>query len=149
MTSLYEQILLIFHYLLIGFFFGISYDSLDIVLEKKRLLVKYLIEAIFWIIIISIITIYIIKNVNGYIRLYSILFFILGVVLYYLLLAKKHQTRMRILCYFWKKKITPIIVLIIYPKEVVHLIKKIFKRKQKNEKNNNTSSPINNEYGID
>lgn len=140
MISLFEQFLIIIHCFLIGLFLGITYDSLTIITGNKKILIKYIIELGYWFLIIFIVIKYIIQNVNYSIRIYSIIFFILGTLVYYLTLAKKHRIRIYIFLYFYKNKLNPFLKKILLPTELLLYIKsklKIFidKRKTKNEEN--------------
>ena len=89
MIPLSNQLLIIIHCLLIGLFLGISYDSISIVLnnklKKKNIIICYIIELVYWFLIVYLVSKYIIKNINYQIRIYTIVFFIFGIILYYLI----------------------------------------------------------------
>lgn len=152
MKTLYEQLLIIFYYLLLGTFCAITYDTLKIIIKKIPLFFRYLIEFLYWLLLIYMITIFIIKNIYGYVRIYTILFFVIGITLYYLFLAKKYIIQLNKIIIVFKNKILPIIIFISFPKEIIILIKKCIRR-IKNVKNKksinsaiNTNSNVNSDW---
>lgn len=144
--TLYEQLLIIIHCFLIGLFLGITYDSLTIILKNKKLIIRYIIELCYWFLIIFITTKYIINNINYQIRLYSIIFFIVGIIIYYIFLSKKHRIRLYIGLFYLKYKIFPFLKKTLLPIDLIKYIKNFIirilkKRKKKDEENitNNNS----------
>lgn len=151
MISLYEQVLIIIHCFIIGLFLGITYDSLNVINNVicnkksfKSLIIKYIIELCYWFLIVFITIKYIIKNINYQIRVYTVLFFIIGVIIYYQFLAKKHRIRLYFIVYLLKNKINPFLKKVLLPSELFCFFKNIklfknlkmrIKRKTKNEEN--------------
>lgn len=151
MISLLEQLLIIIHCFLIGLFLGITYDSLTIIIGKKKLIIKYIIELCYWFLIIFIVTKYIINNINYSIRIYSIIFFIIGIIVYYLTIAKKHRLRLYFFVYFLRNTLNPFLKKTLLPTELLLFFKikiKNFldKRKTKNEENTITNPNDNNQF---
>ena len=131
MIPLYTQCLIILHCYLIGLFLGITYDSISIILKNKKIIVRYLIEIIYWFLITFITIRYIINNINYAIRLYTIIFFIIGIISYYYLLAKPHRIRLYFLIYLIKNKINPILKNTLLPTSLFVFIKNLLKKIKK------------------
>ena len=91
MIPVSEQIKIIIYYLLFGMFIGVTFDTLKLLTKKRKLYLKYILETIYWLSLIYIASLYIIKNTSHYITLYVVIIFILGIYLYYLLLSKSNK----------------------------------------------------------
>jgi len=170
MLSFQEQIVLIVYFLIFGMFLGAMYDILHYFLSKVKLklIVSYLIELIYWIFLVIIACLYMIKISEGYLTIYAFLFFFIGVVIYSSLMRANFKKNLEMVVIYIRKvwkKIKKTILYLIYPKEVfiflkkvmikiMILFKKLFKRLNKEIKGdlnetpketlNNTYSPSNN-----
>ena len=91
MIPVSEQIKIIIYYLLFGMFIGVTFDTIKLLTKNRKLYLKYILETIYWISLIYIASLYIIKNTSHYITLYVVIIFILGIYLYYLLLSKSNK----------------------------------------------------------
>lgn len=148
MIPLFNQLLIIIHCFIIGLFLGVTYDSLSIILKKKNIIIRYLIELGYWFLIVYLITKYIINNINYNIRIYTIVFFIIGILLYYFFLAKKHRNTLYYIIIFCKVKLIPFIKKTLLPIELILFLKPKLKklkiRKHKNEKNSTSNTSFDN-----
>jgi len=139
MINIYEQLQIIFYYVLLGMFIASTFDILKLLTNNSKLYIKYISQAIYWVSLIYISTLYIIKYTSHYLTLYTILFFIIGIYLYYILLSnsnnnnilyiKPYLKKILILLYTW---LLPIDLLKYVKYKVKTLLLKIKKRKTKN-----------------
>lgn len=139
MINIYEQLQIIFYYVLLGMFIASTFDILKLLTNNSKLYIKYISQAIYWVSLIYISTLYIIKYTSHYLTLYTILFFIIGIYLYYILLSnsnnnnilyiKPYLKKILILLYTW---LLPIDLLKYIKYKVKTLLLKIKKRKTKN-----------------
>lgn len=120
-----EQVKLIILYILLGMFIAITFDTFICIIRndktKTKLIISYILELIYWVLIIYISSLYIIKNTSLYISLYGIFFFVLGTFIYYSFLHKSFSTTL----YNYKhngKKILIIIFPLLFPIELIGFI---------------------------
>lgn len=133
MITFRDQIILIIYFLIFGMFLSAMFDILHYFLRKfkLKLIVSYLIEIIFWMGLVVIACLYMLRVSEGYLTIYTFGFFFLGVVIYGCLLRESfkkdlHQFVVFVGRVFNKSKKT--LIIIIYPKEVVTFIKLLFKK---------------------
>ncbi len=128
MINALEQLKIIFLYILLGLFVSTTFDSFSFLVKGIKLIFKYILELIYWILVTYISVSFIIKNTAHYITLYSILFFIIGVFIYYCLISKHYLKHLNILKSSGKK-----IVLFLYPILFPLEIWKVLSAKQKKD----------------
>ncbi len=132
MYTLMEQITMIVYFIILGMFITIMFDTINAFFSKKAL-INYIVQVVFWIIMILICLKSVDKISDGHLPIYIILFFIVGYFIYVKLLKKKYiETLNKIKSR--KRKI----VLIILPVELFGFVKRIYKkhfiRRKKHEK---------------
>ena len=139
MIPVSEQIKIIIYYLLFGMFIGVTFDTLKLLTKNRKLYLKYILETIYWISLIYIASLYIIKNTSHYITLYVVIIFILGIYLYYLLLSKSNKNNIyEVLPYISKflktmyRYLLPI-ELFIYIKNIINKLTKNKRRPKSND----------------
>lgn len=128
MINALEQLKLIILYILLGIFSTICFDTFRFFIfsnkSKKRLILSYLLEILFWIFIIYINYIFIINNTSEYITIYSILLLFFGVFLYYTFIQDSYRIRLIFIKSKGKK-----IIIFLYPLLLpIDLIKWIIKK---------------------
>ncbi len=133
MYTFYEQLVMIIYFILYGMFLIISYDILNYYLNKLviRKLIYYLVEAIYWVVIIIISLLFMLRVTKGYIPLYTFLFFIVGIIIYLLYIQKSFLVDLKRFDLIFSKILVKIIKVIwnfIFPKEVFFSFKKLFKK---------------------
>lgn len=110
MITALEQVKIIILYALLGLFVSSTFDTFCFLVKGLKLIIRYILELLYWCLIIYISSIFIIRNTSHYITLYSILFFIIGVFLYYCLISKHYHKNLSLLKKSGKK-----IILVLYP----------------------------------
>lgn len=155
MINFKEQVILIIYFLIFGMFLGAMFDILHYFLKRIKLkqIISYFIQLVFWMFMVVIICLYMLRISGGYFTIYSFLFFFLGIVIYNIFLRKNFLINLnRFATQSLKiyRRLKKIIIVIVFPKEVVIffkrtalkfnkafklLFKKIFKRKIKGDTN--------------
>lgn len=130
MISFREQVILIVYFLIFGMFLSAMFDMLHYFLRKlkMRLIPSYIIQIIFWIGMVIISCLYMLKVSEGYLTIYTFGFFFLGVVIYTYLLRNDFKNNMNLFVLYIAKvfnKFKKTIILLVYPKEVLFFIKKV------------------------
>lgn len=136
MISFREQVILIIYFLIFGMFLGAMFDILHYFLRKfkVKLIYSYIIELIFWIGMVIISCLYMLKISEGYLTIYTFGFFFIGVVIYLYLLRDDFKKNINSFVIFIGRvynKYKKIIIYLIYPKEVFIVIRKIIRRLKK------------------
>jgi|GEM_PF-756261 len=136
MISFREQVILIIYFLIFGMFLGAMFDILHYFLRRVKVkqIISYIIELIFWICMVIIACLYMLKVSEGYLTIYTFLFFFIGVVIYVYLLREDFKKNINSVVIFIGKiyrKYKKTIYLLIYPKEVFLFIKKAFRKIKK------------------
>lgn len=142
--TFYEQIQMIFYFMILGIYLFIMMDTINTIFYKIKVL-NYILQFISWI-IIDIICIKAIDTIsNGYVPIYIILFFTLGCLIYKKYLKEKYiKTLLKIL----KNKRNILLALFpitMYNYFILKIRKLITKRKHKNEENTINNTIINND----
>lgn len=133
MIPVSEQIKIIIYYLLFGMFIGVTFDTLKLLTKNRKLYLKYILETIYWISLIYIASLFIIKNTSHYITLYVVIIFILGIYLYYLLLSKSNKNNIyEVLPYI--SKFLKIMYIYLLPIELFIYIKNKINKLTKNKR---------------
>lgn len=142
MYTIREQVILMVYFLILGIFSISIFKMFIFIINKTKLKkgFKYFFELLFWIFLTIVVSMFLFKKVDGYIPLYGICFYLLGIVIYFYLLDKVFLEDMnRIYCILYKiylstKKIWSIIL----PLDIIRFCKKKVRKKgEKNEKDNN------------
>lgn len=131
MISYTEQIKLIIYFIIFGSFLGVTLDTIKYITKNENILVRYVLEIIYWAIILLIAYLYIVKVQNGFINIYTIFFYIFGFVGYYLLISGSHHNVIDKGIYIYNKYIKSIIRELFYSKELFKFLMIIFKRIKK------------------
>lgn len=131
MITVYEQIEIIIYYLLLGMFIGITFDIIKIITKNKKLYLKYIVEFIYWISLIYISSLYIIKNTSHYITLYVIFIFVFGIYLYYILLSTANRKNINMLIPILKKILKSTVNIVLPIELYKYIYKYITKQKKK------------------
>lgn len=138
MYSIREQIAIIIYFLVFGIFTITTYTIFSFFLNKTKMkkVFLYIIEFIFWCLLTYLASRYLLSSTKGYLPLYGICFYIVGIVIYMYLLDKtfkKDLERLYKLFSFLCKKTNRIWSTILLPKEIIDLFKKIKRKKKKGE----------------
>lgn len=131
MISYIEQIKLIIYFIIFGSFLGVTLDTIKYIIKNENIFVRYVLELIYWVIILLIAYLYIVKVQNGFINIYTIIFYIFGFIAYYLLISSSHHNVIDNGIYIYNKYIKNIIKELFYSKELFKFIRGIFKRIKK------------------
>ena len=142
--TFYEQIQMIFYFMILGIYLFIMMDTINTIFYKIKVL-NYILQFISWI-IIDIICIKAIDTIsNGYVPIYIILFFALGCLIYKKYLKEKYiKTLLKIL----KNKRNILLALFpitMYNYFILKIKKLLTKRKRKNEENTINNTIISND----
>ena len=142
--TFYEQIKMIFYFMILGIYLFIMMDTINTIFYKIKVL-NYILQFISWI-IIDIICIKAIDTIsNGYVPIYIILFFALGCLIYKKYLKEKYiKTLLKIL----KNKRNILLALFpitMYNYFILKIKKLVTKRKRKNEENTINNTIISND----
>lgn len=142
--TFYEQIQMIFYFMILGIYLFIMMDTINTIFYKIKVL-NYILQFISWI-IIDIICIKAIDTIsNGYVPIYIILFFALGCLIYKKYLKEKYiKTLLKIL----KNKRNILLALFpitMYNYFILKIKKLVTKRKRKNEENTINNTIISND----
>ena len=142
--TFYEQIQMIFYFMILGIYLFIMMDTINTIFYKIKVL-NYILQFISWI-IIDIICIKAIDTIsNGYVPIYIILFFALGCLIYKKYLKEKYiKTLLKIL----KNKRNILLALFpitMYNYFILKIKKLLTKRKHKNEENTINNTIISND----
>lgn len=144
MYTIKEQVILMVYFLILGVFSISLFKLFIFVLDKSKLkkVIKYIIEFIFWIFLTIIVSSFLFKKIDGYVPIYGICFYLLGIVIYLYLLDKifkEDLNRVYLIInklYLKTKKIWKIIL----PIEIIRFCKRIVSKKgDKYEKDNNSN----------
>jgi len=133
MISFREQIILIIYFLMFGMFLSAMFDMLHYFLRKLKIkqVFSYFVEFIFWMAMVIIACLYMLKVSDGYLTVYTFCFFFLGVVIYTYLLRSDFKKNIDLVVLHIGKfinKYIKIIIIIIYPEEVFIVVRKLFKK---------------------
>ena len=123
-----EQIRLICYFVIFGLFVGATFDTLKYAIQNYVLLIRYVLEIIYWGIILIITYYYIINVQKGFINFYTVIFYVLGFISYYLILSQTHQERLEIMKNIYKKYLKDLIIEILIPIELFKVVIKKFKK---------------------
>lgn len=148
MYSIKEQIAIIIYFLIFGIFTISFYTIISFFLNKTKIkkIFLYIIEFGFWCLLTYLASMYLLSSTKGYLPLYGICFFIVGIVIYMYLLDKRLKNdleRLYKLFSFLYKKTRKIWSIILIPKEIIDLLKKIKKKKKKGERQDEEIDSIN------
>ena len=140
--SFTEQLLMIFHFLILGMFLSIMFDTINSIFNKIKI-INYILQFISWM-IINIICIRSIDRISqGYIPIYIFLFFVIGYLIYHYFFSKRY---LKTLLIFIKNKKN--ILLAIFPITLYNYIKKKICKLHKKKGNNNEKDNIGNTVNI-
>ncbi len=131
MISYLEQIKLIIYFLIFGAFLGVTLDTIKYIIKNENIIVRYVLEILYWGIILIIAYLYIVKVQEGFINIYTIIFYIGGFILYYLLISQSHHNVIDKGIYIYNKYIKKILIDLLYPKELMHILMRLFKKIKK------------------
>ena len=146
--TFYEQVIMSVKFILLGTFAGIMIDT-SYELNFKRKIPNIIVQLVFWIIMTYVICQAVIVISNGYIPVYTFMYFIIGYAIYYYFLKKSYCLLLRNIKKFYYRNYQRATA-IIFPKQVTKLMlrlmkyiynkikkffKSIFKRKKKQEEN--------------
>lgn len=128
--TFFEQLIMILYFIIFGMFLMILYDILNFYIVKWRfkIYINFLIETLFWLVMIFVACAFMLRVSKGYIPLYTFIFYLVGVVLYQSLFKKIF---LKDLVYFDRvlSKVLSIIWRflkeIFFPREVYLYLKKI------------------------
>lgn len=139
MISFREQVILIVYFLIFGMFLSAMFDMLHYFLRKFKieLIPSYIIQSIFWIAMVVIACLYMLKVSEGYLTIYTFGFFFIGVVIYSLLLREEFRRNINLVVVYISKvfnKFKKTIILLIYPKEVFVVTKKVVRWLRKSKR---------------
>src|SRR5690554_3396928 len=131
MISFREQVILIIYFLIFGMFLGAMFDILHYFLRRVKVkqIISYIIELIFWICMVIIACLYMLKVSEGYLTIYTFLFFFIGVVIYVYLLREDFKKNINSVVIFIGKiyrKYKKTIYLLIYKKNIFIYIRDIY-----------------------
>ena len=132
MISFREQVILIVYFLIFGMFLSAMFDMLHYFLRKLKikLIPSYIIQSLFWIGMVIIACLYMLKVSDGYLTIYTFGFFFLGVVIYTYLLRDEFKKNINLVVIYIAKvfnKYKKTVILLVYPKEVFVVIKRVVK----------------------
>lgn len=140
--SFTEQLLMIFHFLILGMFLSIMFDTINSIFNKIKI-INYILQFISWM-IINIICIRSIDRISqGYIPIYIFLFFVIGYLIYHYFFSKRY---LKTLLIFMKNKKN--ILLAIFPITLYNYIKRKIHKLHKKKGNNNEKDNIGNTANI-
>lgn len=130
MISFRDQVILVIYFLIFGMFLSAMFDILHYFLRKfkLKLVLSYIIESIFWILMVVIACLYMLKVSDGYLSIYTFGFFFLGVVIYTYFLRDNFKNNLNLFVVFIGRIINRFkktIILVVYPKEAFSFIKKV------------------------
>ncbi len=131
MISYIIQIKLIFYFILYGGFVGVTFDTMKYITKEIGFLLKYVLELIYWVIIMIITYYYIINVQKGFINIYTIVFYMLGFISYYVVLSETHQNRIKLLINCYQKYLKKILLEVLFSKEIICLINNLIKKQKK------------------
>ena len=134
MISYVEQIRLIIYFLIFGYFIGCTYDTLKFFINKINIVFHYVLESVYWVIILVIAYHYIIKVQKGFINIYTIIFYILGLLFYYVVFRKWHFNTLKNIANYFNKFIKKILKEMFFSDEIIKGLKKLKKIKKVNKK---------------
>lgn len=99
-----------------------------------KLVFSYIIESIFWISMVIISCLYMLRVSEGYLTIYTFGFFFLGVVIYSYLLRDNFKNNLNSFVVLIGKiilKFRKTIIIVVYPKEVFSVVRKVVKASNK------------------
>lgn len=141
--TLKEQITMIFLFIIMGIFISMVLDTIHTLLSKINI-INYIVQIILWC-IMTIICIKLINRISdGYFPLYTIMFFVIGYVVYYKLFSKQY---IKILLKI--KKCKKVILLALFPITLYNYIVRNIKKHTKEKEKDNEKDTINNNSIID
>ena len=148
MYTIKEQVILMIYFFILGIFSISLFKLFIFILDKTRLknISKYITEFIFWIFLTIIVSSFLLKRIDGYIQIYGIWFYLLGIVIYLYLLDKifkEDLNRAYVVInklYLKTKKIWKIIL----PIEIIRFCKRIVSKKGDKYEKDNNGDDINN-----
>lgn len=148
MYTIKEQVILMIYFFILGIFSISLFKLFIFILDKTRLknILKYITEFIFWIFLTIIVSNFLLKRIDGYIPIYGICFYLLGIVIYLYLLDKifkEDLNRAYVVInklYLKTKKIWKIIL----PIEIIRFCKRIVSKKGDKYEKDNNGDDINN-----
>lgn len=148
MYTIKEQVILMIYFFILGIFSISLFKLFIFILDKTRLknILKYITEFIFWIFLTIIVSNFLLKRIDGYIPIYGICFYLLGIVIYLYLLDKifkEDLNRAYVVInklYLKTKKIWKIIL----PIEIIRFCKRIVSKKGDKYEKDNNGNDINN-----
>ena len=148
MYTIKEQVILMIYFFILGIFSISLFKLFIFILDKTRLknISKYITEFIFWIFLTIIVSNFLLKRIDGYIQIYGIWFYLLGIVIYLYLLDKifkEDLNRAYVVInklYSKTKKIWKIIL----PIEIIRFCKRIVSKKGDKYEKDNNGDDINN-----
>lgn len=138
-----EQFIMTIYFIILSIFLAMSFDTINIIFSKIKLL-NYILQFISWIIITIISVKYVDKVSNGYIPIHIFLFFIVGYILYSKFMKKYYiKTILKI------KENKQYIFLAIFPITLYNYIIKVIKKMvRKNEKNSSINDNNNDDGDV-
>lgn len=138
-----EQFIMTIYFIILSIFLAMSFDTINIIFNKIKLL-NYILQFISWIIITVISIKYVDKVSNGYIPIHIFLFFIVGYILYSKFMKKYYiKTILKI------KENKQYIFLAIFPITLYNYIIKVIKKMvRKNEKNSSINDNNNDDGDV-
>lgn len=121
-----EQAILILYCILFGAGIAIVYDMISYYLSKLKIVIRYILEFIFWILLTFIASRFMLKNSDGYLPIYTFVFYTIGILLYFIFGSKQYIEyfdRLNQYTYLFFKRIRSTIIIIILPKELYSYLK--------------------------
>lgn len=135
MITFRDQIILIIYFSLFGMFLAVMYDILNFYLNKfkVRLIIGYIIQLVYWIGLVVLACLFMLKVSDGYLTIYTFGFFLLGILIHFYFFSKgfyedlNRADRWMTKLYNRCKKV---FIVIVFPKEVYMVIRRIIPSKK-------------------
>src|SRR5690554_6804306 len=121
--TLYEQIVIIIKFIILGIFVSLMMDIIDVFNFRKKML-NIIIQIIYWILITYTVCEAVLVISRGYLPLYTFLFFICGYLIYHKLLKKQFVATLKEIKIFIIKNRKHLFSLL-YSRPVIKVIIKI------------------------
>ncbi|HHX00605.1 MAG TPA: hypothetical protein GX740_04815 [Acholeplasmataceae bacterium] len=108
MISFREQVILIIYFLIFGMFLGAMFDILHYFLRRVKVkqIISYIIELIFWICMVIIACLYMLKVSEGYLTIYTFLFFLYRGCYLCISTPGGLQKKYKLSCYIYRKDLS-------------------------------------------
>lgn len=124
--SFSEQVIISIKFIVLGLYIGIMMDTAYILNVSKKIL-NILIQILYWIVITYVSLKSVLSISNGYIPVYTFMFFIFGYAIYYYFLKKAYIKSLNDIKNKYTKNHRKIVG-IVFPREVTRFIKRLTMR---------------------